>query len=91
MKRRERLDDDFAFHVTAPSATRHLSQELEGPFAGAKVRLVQRQVGVDDANECHIGEMKALGDHLGAQQYVDFARAKVAKNTAVIIFPFQSV
>ena len=70
---REGLDEHFAFNVTAAGAPRHLRQQLEGPFAGAEIRLMQSQVGVDDANQGDVGEMQALGDHLRADEDVYLA------------------
>jgi hypothetical protein len=44
MKRRERLHEDFAFHVAASGATGNLGEQLERPFAGTEVGDVQAEI-----------------------------------------------
>ena len=91
MKRRERLDDDFAFDIAASGAPGDLGEELEGAFARAEIRHVQAEVGVDDADQRDVRKMQALGDHLRADQDVDFAGAKIAEDAAVIVLALQRV
>src|SRR5262245_29011279 len=52
---------------------------------------MQGEVSVDDTNESHPGEMQSLGDHLSADEDIDFARAKVSQDSAKIIFAFERV
>jgi len=91
MKRRERLHEHLAFNVPAPGAPRHLRQQLEGPFAGAEIRLMQRQVGVNDAHQRHVREMQPLGDHLRADQDVYLADAEIAQRLPVIVLALHRV
>ena len=73
-------------HATRPiAATRaagHLGHQLEGTLGGAKVRQVQRRVGVDHPHERHVGEIESLGDHLGAQQNVHPPALKSARTSS---------
>ena len=64
---------------------------MEGAFAGAEIRQVQGQVGVDDADQRDVGEMQSLGDHLRAEQDIDLAGAKIAQDAAVIFLALQRV
>src|SRR5262249_52889880 len=91
MKRRERLHDHFAFNVTAPGASGDLSQQLKRPFARPKIRLMQGKIGVNDADECDVREVQTLGDHLGSDQDVNLACAKITEDTAIIVFAFQRI
>src|SRR5271170_4741288 len=50
MKRRERLHKHLALDVAATGASSDLREQLEGAFARAKIRLMQREVGVNDAD-----------------------------------------
>ena len=75
----------------AAGAPGHLRQQLERAFAGAKVRHVQRQIGVNDADERDVGKMQALGDHLRADKNINLTGAKIAKHFAVIVFAFHDV
>ena len=68
----EGLDDDFAFEFTASGTSGDLGDELEGALAGAEIGDVEAEVGVEDSDEGDVGEMQALGDHLGADKDVDF-------------------
>src|SRR6185369_7128772 len=69
----------------------NLRKQLEGAFARAKIRLMQREVGVDDADERDVREMQPLSDHLRADENVDLARAKIAEDFAVIILALHRV
>src|SRR5450755_2288464 len=82
MKRRERLHKHLALDVAATGATGDLREQLEGAFARAKIRLVQREVGVNDADERDVRKVQPLRDHLRADEDVNFARAKIAEHFA---------
>ena len=89
---RERLHKDFAFDVAAPGAPGHLGEELEGPFTRPEIGEVCRaRVGVDDADERDVGKMEALGNHLGADEDVNFAGAEIAEDAAEIVLALQGV
>lgn len=63
-----------ALHA-APRATGHLTQQLEASLGSPKVGKVYSDIGVDHANQRHVGEVEAFGDHLRAQQNVDITAA----------------
>ena len=67
-----RLQEHAARLGAATGAARNLDDLLEGALAGAEVAALQRQVGVDDAYQCEVGEMIALRHQLRADQDVDF-------------------
>ena len=52
---------------------------------------MQRQVGVDDADQRHVREMQSLGDHLRADEDVDLAGAEIAEDAPVIVLALQDV
>ena len=60
MKRRERLHEHLALHVAATGAAGNLREQLEGALARAKIRLMQREVGVNDADQRDVRKMQAL-------------------------------
>ena len=73
-----RLDDDFAFDVTASGAAGDLGEELKGAFAGAEVGHVEGEIGVDDSDERDVREVQSLRDHLRADEDIDLAGTKGA-------------
>ena len=91
MKRRERLHEHLALDIAAAGATGDLREQLEGALARAEIRLMQREVGVNDADERHVREMQALGNHLRADENVGLARAKIAEDFPVIVLALHRV
>src|SRR5207247_3713026 len=91
MERSERLHEDFALHLTTAGASGHLGEQLEGPFARAEVGDVQAEVGVHDPHQGYVWEMEAFGDHLRADQNVDFAGPEVGEDAAVVVFALEHV
>src|SRR5277367_6811395 len=91
MKRRERLHKHLALHIAATGATGDLREQLEGAFARAKIRLMQREVGVDDTDERDVRKMQPLRDHLRADEDVNLARAKITEHFPVIILALHRV
>ena len=91
MKRRERLHKHLALDVAATGATGDLREQLEGAFARAKIRLMQREVGVNDADKRDVRKMQPFRNHLRADEDVGLARAKIAEHFAVIILALHRV
>ena len=91
VERGEGLHINLPFHIPSPRAAGDLRQQLKGPLRGAEIGQVQREVGVDDAHEGHVGEVQPLGDHLGAHEDVDFADAEIAEDAPEIVLAFQRV
>ena len=81
----EGLDDDHAGFFGSAGPACDLADELKGPLVGPKIRHGKAGVGADDAHERDIGEMQALGEHLGAGQDVDFAGGEVVEHPVVIV------
>src|SRR5207237_7824672 len=63
-KRRVRLDENFARRFTATGPARDLGEQLKSSLARAEIRKMQRQVGVDDADQRHVWKMQTFGNHL---------------------------
>lgn len=76
------LDDDFARHFSATGTASDLGEELEGAFASAEVGGVEREVGIEDADEGDVGEIESLGDHLCSEEDLDLLGAEVAQGVA---------
>src|SRR5664280_1444132 len=91
MKRRERLHKNLALHVAATGASGNLREKLEGAFARSKIRLMQRGVRVNDADERDVRKMQPLRNHLRADKDVNFPCAKIAENAAIIVLPLHRV
>jgi hypothetical protein len=70
--------------LAPPGAPGDLADELEGALGGAEVGLGERGVGVDDADEADIGEVEALGDHLRAEQELEFALGEPVEDGEVV-------
>ena len=67
------LQHNFAGSLAAPGASGHLRQQLKRALGGAKVRQAERHVGPDHADQRHAVNVVALGDHLRADEQVEFA------------------
>ncbi len=80
------LDDDFSGEVSTTGAAGDLGEELEGALTSAEVGGVEGEVGIEDADECDVGEVEAFGDHLGAEEDVDLFGTEVAKGVAESVF-----
>ena len=85
-KRSRALDIDFSGHVSSACATGDLSQELECSFPSPKIGHMQSNVRVDDTHQSDVGEIEPLGDHLGADQDVDFPGSKRLQNRTIRVF-----
>ena len=91
MKGSKGLHKNLAFHVPATGPTGNLRQQLKGAFPGAKIRLVQGHIGINDAHQRHVGKMQSFRDHLGAEQDVNFAHPEIAQHATVIVLAFHGI
>ena len=80
--RGEGLDDDFALELTTASPAGDLGQQLEGALTGAEIGNMQAEVGIQYADQSDVGEMQALGNHLGANDDIDLALAELSQGVA---------
>src|SRR5688572_1548724 len=71
----------------SPGTTGNLSEQLEGTLAGAEVREIHGDVGVNYTDQCHERKIETLGDHLRAEQDIDFATLDAAEN--IVMRPFR--
>ena len=74
----EGLDDDAPAARAPARPSGDLCKHLEDAFAGAVVGEVDADVGAHDAHEGDLGQVKALGHHLGADEDVDLAGLELA-------------
>src|SRR5262245_58327939 len=91
MKWCECLDDNLAFDVPTACPSCNLREQLKCAFAGAEVGLMQSHVRINNSNQCHIGEMQALGNNLCSKKHIDFTRAKISQDATVIILALEGV
>ena len=63
-KRSVSLHEYFAGGFSAPRASCSLCEKLKSAFSRAKIRQMQRQIGIDDSDQGHIRKMETLRDHL---------------------------
>lgn len=87
----EGLDDDIAADVAAATSTGDLEDELKGAFLGAEVVQRQGGIGADDADEGDKGKIEPFGDHLGADEDVEFAIFEGGKDIGVVGGAFHRV
>ena len=80
---RERLHDDTSTTVTASRAAGHLSDQLKRALGGSEIGEVQGTVGVDHANQQHVGKVEPFRDHLCAQEDVDLSAAECREHFLV--------
>ena len=67
------LDEDASGFVAAAGAAGDLGEELEDALRSAEVWEAEGEVGADDADEGDAVDVVALGDHLRADEEIDFA------------------
>src|SRR5882757_329602 len=82
-ERRVSLHENLTRCLAAASAPGHLCEKLESAFAGAEIGQMQGEIGVDDSDQRHVGEMQAFRDHLCADEYVDLPGSKVPQGFAI--------
>ncbi len=73
------LDEHFAGEVSATGSAGDLGEELKGAFGGAEVGQAKRKVCTDHADEGDAVNIVAFGDHLGADEEVDFTGMEAGK------------
>ena len=76
-KRRVSLHENFSLGFAATGPTRHLSKQLESPFARAEIGKMQRQIRVNDSDQRHVRKMQTFGNHLRPNQDVDLSGAEI--------------
>src|SRR5579862_7194737 len=67
------LQDDLAGSLAASGASGDLGEELKGALGSAKIWESERDIGSDHADQRHAVNVVAFGDHLGADEKVEFA------------------
>ena len=82
MVRQIGLDQGAPWSVAAPCPARHLCHQLPGSLAGARIAQFKRQIGIDDAGQCQMRKMMALGDKLRADDEIILALGDIAQRIA---------
>ena len=85
------LYQHLAGFVGAPRPAGYLYQLGEQPFRRAKVRAIQAAVGVQHDNEVKPCEIMAFGEHLRADQNVDFVVSDAAVQVRPVVFVRRAV
>src|SRR3984885_12990806 len=75
--RRQRLDEDARRAFASPDASRKLRDERERALLGPEVGEAERLIRVEDNAESHLGEVVALGHHLGPEQHAAWRRLEL--------------
>ena len=84
---RQGLDQDPPTGLAPPAAAGELRDQREGALLGAEVRQAQRAVGVEDDAQRDVGEVVALGDHLGADEDAATRRARTRRARSACAAP----
>ena len=77
------LHDHLSPGLAPTAAPGELGDHREGALAGAEVGEAQGRVGVEDRAQRHLGEVVALGDHLGADQHRALRLAEAGEDAGV--------
>src|SRR5512143_1192837 len=67
------LNDHFTGTIGSPGTSSHLQDKLRHPLAGPEVGTEQSLVGIENTDQCHLGKVVPLGQHLGTDQNSGFA------------------
>src|SRR5256885_6543044 len=79
------LDENLTGRFAAASPARHLREQLKCAFAGAKIRQMEREIGIDNPDQRHVWKMQTFGNHLRADEDVDLAGAKIPQRFAISV------
>ncbi len=74
-----RLNKDKSVGAMAPRPPRNLHDQRENPFRRAEIGHRKPLVSHQDADHAHAGKIEAFGDHLRADEKVDFAAPECAE------------
>ena len=77
--------------MAAPRSSGYLREQLERPLGGAKVRHAQRHVRSDHADQRYAVDVVSLGDHLRANEYIEFAFIQRIQRALEIFLPAHGV
>ena len=80
------LNDDFALEFATTCTASDLGEELKGALASAKIWHMQTEVCVEHSYEGDVGKVEAFGDHLGADDDVDFTLAEFLQGITERVF-----
>ena len=70
---RRGLNQHSTASVATSRSTSNLGNQLKSPLGRSQVGLMQKRIGVDDAHQSNVRKIESLGNHLGAQQDLDFS------------------
>src|SRR5204862_6432850 len=70
------LQHDFAWDCSAAGSACNLGQQLKGALGGAEIREAECVVCSNYADQGHTVDVVAFGDHLSANQQVQFTRVQ---------------
>src|SRR6185437_8425648 len=70
------LQNYFSRDLATPGATRNLSQQLKSAFRCAEVGKAERHIRANNSNQRDAVDVVAFGDHLRADQEIEFAVAE---------------
>ena len=68
MLRLMRLHNDPPCFFSTSRPSRHLREQLKGPFSRPEIRNTETGIGPDDSDQGHMRKMMPLGDHLRSHQ-----------------------
>ena len=85
------LNEHLALDIASPGPATDLGEQLEGALTRAEIRLMETQVGMNDAHQSDIREMQSLSDHLGAHQNINFANPEIGEDAPIILLPLQGI
>src|SRR5208283_2711693 len=74
------LQNHFSRRLPAPRSSRNLGKQLEGALGGAKVGKTQRAVGAHHTDQRDSVNVMALGNHLGADEQIEFSFTERVKS-----------
>ena len=74
------LDNNVAGSCAPAGATGGLGEKLKGTLGGAVIGNAESDVGQHNANQGYVWDVMTFGNHLGADQDVDFTGTKRIKN-----------
>ena len=71
------LDNHLAGNFPSSRPSCDLSQQLEGSFARSEIRYIQGQISMCHADQSDVRKIMSFGNHLCADEDVDFSRVHV--------------
>ena len=91
VRRAESLNDDAARSIASTGPSGNLGKQLKSSFGRSEFRKIQRDIGRDDANECHVGKIETFCDDLRTDEHIQLSASECSEYRLECAFALRNV